>query len=122
MKQLGYTIYAMAQSNTLNVFSSGDGLYFNVKFTLEDNILFTEIEDNEIEPREPMIRTMLGIILFDCVSQTKGYPERALTQALNDDIAMNYTLENEGVELKALDNGGLAMRIDVNSNLSFLNM
>lgn len=121
MRQLGYTMYATAQANTLNIISTGDGLYFNVNFMLEDNILFTEIENNTTEPREPIIRTMLGISLVDCVSQIKGYPEKTLTQALNDDAAMNYTLENEGVEIKSLNNGGLTIRIDLNSNLSFLN-
>lgn len=121
MRQLGYTMNATTQENRINVVSSGDGLYFNVIFVRNDNILSTEIRHNTVEPRSTLIKTLLGINLVDCVSQLKGYPERTLTLALNEEVASNYTLENEGVEIKSLDNNGIAIRIDLNSEFSFLN-
>lgn len=121
MRQLGYTMNATTQENRINVVSSGDGLYFNVIFLRNDNILSTEIRHNTVEPRSTLIKTLLGINLVDCVSQLKGYPERTLTLALNEEVASNYTLENEGVEIKSLDNNGIAIRIDLNSEFSFLN-
>ena len=121
MRQLGYTMDAIAEGNRINVVSTGEGLYFNVSFLRNDNILSTEIRSNATDTRLIMIKILLGVTLVDCVAQVKGYPERTLTNALSEDAAMYYTLENEGVEMEVLNNNGMAIRIDLNSDLSFLN-
>lgn len=122
MRQQGYTQYATNQGNNINIISSGDGLYFNVNFVCQDNILSTEVRVDATESREIIAKIMLGITLLDSVAQIKGYPERTLTNALNEDAAMYYTLENEGVEMEVLGNNeGMAIKIDLDSDLSFLN-
>lgn len=125
MRGLGYTMNATARQNRISINSSGDGLFFNVVFVCNDNILSTEIRVDTIDARQSLIRGILGLSLMDCVAQIKGYPERALTQSFNQDVASNYTLENEGAEIRNLnsylDNSVISMKIDLESELSFLN-
>ena len=122
MRLQGYTMNAMATENKITAFSSGDGLNFNIEFILDNNILYTEIVYNETDPRITAIKVTLAVILVDCVGQVKGYPDGILSAALGDEVAMNYTIENEGVEIKQLANGkDMVVKVDLNSNFSFLN-
>lgn len=119
----GYTMEATATPNEINVFSSGDGLAFNVKFILNDNVLSVKILYNDSDSRLTAIKSLLAVTLIDCVGQAKGFSDGALSTALGRDEAMNYTLENEGVEIKLLENSkGMEFRVDLNSNFLFLNM
>ena len=123
MRLQGYTMNAMATENKITVFSSGDGLNFNIEFILDNNILYTEIMYNETDPRITAIKVTLAVILVDCVGQVKGYPDGTLSTALGDEVAMNYTIENEGVEIKQLANGNdMVVKVDLNNNFSFLNI
>lgn len=123
MRLQGYTMNAMATENKITVFSSGDGLNFNIEFILDNNILYTEIMYNETEPKITAIKVTLAVILVDCVGQVKGYPDGTLSTALGDEVALNYTIEHEGVEMKQLPNGkDMAVKVDLNSNFSFLDI
>ena len=78
---------------------------------------------NHADSRITTIEMLLAIILIDSVGQNKGFPEQTLSTALAQQAAMNYTIENEGVEIKKLDNEqGVAIRVDLNSDFSFLNI
>lgn len=121
MRSQGYTMDAVATQNKITVFSSGDGLSFNVDFILDNNILYTKIIYNQADPRVNAVEVMLAVILVDCVGQVNGYPDGVLSNALGNDDAMNYTIENEGVEIRQLDNGkDMIVKVDLNSNFSFL--
>ena len=123
MRLQGYTMNAMATENKITVFSSGEGLNFNIEFILDNNILYTEIMYNETDPRITAIKVTLAVILVDCVGQVKGYPDGTLSTALGDEVAMNYTIENEGVEIKQLANGNdMVVKVDLNNNFSFLDI
>lgn len=123
MRLQDYTMNAMATENKITVFSSGDGLNFNIEFILDNNILYTEIMYNETDPRITAIKVTLAVILVDCVGQVKGYPDGTLSTALGDEVAMNYTIENEGVEIRQLANGkDMVVKVDLNNNFSFLNI
>lgn len=119
----GYTLNAAILQDGITVFSSGEGLTFNIQFVLNNNILSTEIMYNHADSRITTIEMLLAIILIDSVGQNKGFPEQTLSTALAQQAAMNYTIENEGVEIKKLDNEqGVAIRVDLNSDFSFLNI
>lgn len=122
MRLQGYTMNAIATEDKITVFSSGDGLNFNIEFILDNNILYTEVMYNETDPRITAIKVTLAIILVDCVGQVKGYPAGTLSTVLGDEVAMNYTIENEGVEIRQLANGkDMVVKVDLNSEFSFLN-
>lgn len=121
MRLQGYTINAIATDNKITVVSSGDGLFLNIEFILDNNILYTEVMYNEIDPKITAVKVTLAVIVVDCVGQVKGYPDGTFSTALGDEVAMNYTIENEGIEIKQLSNGkGMVVKVDLNSKFSFL--
>ena len=123
MIERGYTMEAYASENDITIVSSGDGLVFYVQFVLNDNILSSEIEYIDLNSGLTAIKSMLAVKLVDCVGQTKGFADGELLNSLGNEEAMNYTIENEGVEIKQLaDNKGMSIKVDLNSNFSFLNL
>ena len=121
MREQGYTFNAIASGDKITVFSSGNGLSFNIEFILNNNILYTEVLYNQADSRITAINLTLAIALVDCIGQVKGYPEGALTEALSNETAMNYTIENEGIEIKQLDNSqNIYVKVDLNSSFSFV--
>lgn len=112
---------ASVSKNEIFISSSGDNLYFNVNFKKEDNILYSEILYDLVDNRKTAIKMYLAIILADCVGQVKGYSEREITKALSDKNALNYTIENEGIEMKKKnDETGILIKIDLNNDFSSL--
>ena len=110
------------EENKLKVFTSGDGLSFDIEFEIYDNILFTEIYCNEDEPRITAIELTLAISVVDCVGQMKGYPQRELAVALGAEQALNFTIDNEGIEMKQIEDGKkILVKVDLNSSFLFLN-
>ena len=118
MKSMGYTMNATVIGNRITVSTSGDGLTFNTDFWLNNNILSADITVKNISST---INLMLGLLVIDSVGQMKGYSENTLISAFENKEFTNYTIENEGLELKQLDNGhGISMKIDLNNNFPFL--
>lgn len=118
----GYPINAMATDNTITVASSADGVnFFVTEFILDNNILYTEVMYNDADSRITAIKVILAVALIDSVGQIKGYPEKMLSKALGEEVAMNYTIEKEGVEIKQLNDSGMVLKVDLNSDFSFLN-
>lgn len=118
----GYTMSASARTNGITISSSGNGLYYTVEFELNNDILSTQIEYDKQEYRNSLIKLYLALPLVDSVGQMKGYADKTLFNALNKEEAKNYTLENEGVEIKNAPNSkDIIIRVDLNSDFSFLN-
>ncbi len=118
----GYTINATPSGTGVNVSSSGDGLYFNVQFILNNNILSADISNNEVDARMVAIKLFLAVEFVDSAGQLRGFPEGALFNALGKEEYVNYTLENEGAEIKLIDDENkIVVRVNLNSDFSFLN-
>ena len=118
----GYMTNAVAIENKILVYTSGNGISFNVEFILDNNILYAKMINGEEDSKISAIKLLLAIILADSVGQVKGYPEGLLCVDLLDEAARNYTIENEGIEIKQLDNGEIIIvSIDLKSSFPFLN-
>lgn len=120
MRLGGYTLNATALQDGITVFSSGDGLTFDIKFVLNDNVLSTKIIYNQTVPEASSIEMMLAIILIDSVGQMKGLPERTLIKdLLTNENSINYTIENNGIQVEQLDgNQGAIIKVDLESDFS----
>lgn len=93
---------SIIQPNKINVYTYGEGLSYNVEFDLNDDILSTQIYKNG-DGVGLLIKSMIGFMVADCVAQMKGYPQRTLSILMTSDKNVtNYTLEKEGIELKAI--------------------
>lgn len=119
MIRQGYYMDITVRGNKIAIHSGGVGVSVTQYFQLEENILTTSIREDLGTSEENIVKSLLATVLFDCVAQLKGYPERTLTLRLAEEESQYYTLEKEGVEI-VVDNG-LIMKIDLNSNFDFLN-
>lgn len=119
MVNQGYYMDIAVMGNEIVIHSGGVGVSVTQYMQLEDNILTSIIRKDLGTNEENVVKSILTTVLFDCVAQLKGYPERTLTLRLAEDESRYYTLENEGVEI-GVDNG-LIMKIDLNNNFDFLN-
>lgn len=122
MEEKGYIMNAIADDYKISTYLSIAGVSFDVYFTLEDNILSTRIIYISESPEITALKLSLAITLVDCVGQANGYEDGKLFNALGDEKAMNYSIEKEGVEIKQLEkNKDFIIKVDLNSNFSFLN-
>ena len=122
MRSRGYSINATIINDDIYILSGGDGLSFTVKFVRNDNILSTEIDNTSSDTRMAYTQLLLSLMLVDCVIQTKGYPDRAFATTIADKESLDYTLENDGVEIKKSDDGNyILVNVDLDSDFSFLN-
>lgn len=83
-------------------FQVGEGLSYTVEFELNNDILAAEIYKSN-DSLGITLKSLMAIMLIDCVGQMKGYQPRDLTYAISyNEGVENYTLEKEGVEIKEL--------------------
>lgn len=120
MRAHGFMQSAMAIKDGIEIRSGNSHINCNINLKLENDILFAEILDDEDEYVR-LTKANLVIILVDCMGQIKGYPENAIIDVLWDESSSNYTLENEGIEIKRLENDqGGVIRVDLNSDFPFM--
>ena len=124
MRKQGYTMDATVFDDIVIISSIGQGVNFNIKFTLDDdNILYSEILYNKTNPEITLAEAIIATLFLDSAGQIKGYKEGTLYKALVGENLSKYTIESEGVEIKNIghDNYDIYIKIDLNSNFSFLN-
>lgn len=126
LKEKGFFIDTFVVDNKLKVNCNIYNFSFYLEFVKTGNILSTEIlsdvDNPEYIPEKSFIELTLAAILIDCVGQVKGYPEGRIMEILGEDRALEFTINNEGVELKPIDGGRkISVKVDLNSNFPFLN-
>lgn len=119
MIEQGYYMRAIVVENKINVNCSGIGIAITQVFEENENILTATIKKDVGTSEENIVKALLATVMFDCVGQVKGYSDGFLTQRLSGDESRYYTLENEGIEI--VEDNGIIMKIDLNSNFDFLN-
>ena len=111
-KQYDYNYAAKVEGNKfvveMNTPESSDAVEFDINGTVL-NALFTQ-EDSF----RGLVATML---ITDCVGQLHGYEDGELFDTLNSEQIGNYTIDNEGFEIKAQDDGNYEVKIDINKKL-----
>lgn len=121
MNEQGYIAYAKAKDDRIDMSVGQDHIRVSIEFILEDNILYIEVFYDEIEPMLSAAKMMASILVADCVGALKGYPEGALIKAVTKENAKNFTIENEGIEIRQLNSEQSGMiKIDLKSDLPFL--
>lgn len=122
MRSKGYFMNASVVENGLKVLAAYGSINFEVDFELNDNILYTEIFYNESNNETAYVQTVLAAQLIDCVGQMKGFPEQALAVALGKEQSLDFTIDNEGIESKKIEEEHkITIKVDLNSSFDFLN-
>lgn len=121
LRSINYDVKASTSDNQIIVFCAGDGQTSLIKFTYNNNILSTEIPVRSVKSMLTVADTLLALDLVDCIGQLKGFPERTITNALSGETVPTYTLENDGLEIVAVENNSkIRIRVDLTSNFPSL--
>lgn len=115
----GLIQYAIAIKDGIKIHTGNNDISCNVNLTLNNDILTAEILDGD--QYISLTKVNLAVILVDCIGQIKGYPEKAVLDVLWNEPTSHFTLKNEGVEIKRLENDqGMAVRVNLNSDFPFM--
>lgn len=82
-----------------------------VVYTLDGNILSTTLTQDNITG------AMASMYLIDSIGQLHGYEDGELFATLNSEEAMNYTLDNDGLEIKQFDNKHVSIKVDITKKI-----
>lgn len=85
-----------------------------IEFIYEDSLLFADIDtDNFMEGT-------MGQYVAEAVSVLQGNKEGEISKTLNSQESDGYTVKNEGIEVKLVDDKIIKMKIDVNKKIKLL--
>ena len=111
---------ANAVGNSLNIYINGNGTVLDVKMNLEGNILSTEVEKHTAEESNNA-KSLIAFRLLDSIGVYNGLEEGTLFKKITSDLKNieSYSLENNGFEIKDLENeNGFIFKVDLNNDFS----
>ena len=113
-KESGTTFTASSSDNKLNITITADTDDVDettLEYTLDGTILTSEFPDDVLSGG------VVAIILVDCIGQLQGYSDGQLIETLMNADVENYTLENEGFEVKQLSGDNMQVKIDISKKM-----
>lgn len=118
----GNILTAIVSENEINIFGRLNNINTTVVFNLDGDILSTEIVNDRTNSQKTALSISYAMYLLDSIGKYKGYPEKAIIKAFNNEASKYYTIENEGVELKQDPiTGNITIKADLSKDFSFLN-
>ena len=88
-----------------------------LEYTLDGTILSGEFSGINV-----LTGGIVTIILADCIGQLHGYSDGELMDTLNSDEVQNYTVENEGFEIKQLSEESIQVKMDINKKIPLIDI
>ena len=110
----GNSFLASSNENTLTITSVMSNVTTEVQYSLDGNILSTTLaQDN-------MAGAMASMYLIDSIGQLQGYEDGELLATLNSEDVMNYTIDNQGYEIKQLDDEKVSIKVDITKKIPLI--
>lgn len=106
---------ATVNGNKLNISVTSNGQTLNFEYTLTDTILSATFSDDD-EQNGVQVAT----IIADCVGQLHGYSDGDLLDTLNSEKITDYTVLNEGYEIKEISNNNYQVKIDISKKIPLI--
>lgn len=103
---------AEVRNNNLLITSKTSEATTKFEFKLEGSILSCNFSSGEA-----LTGLMTTSMLIDSIGQIHGYKDGELFDTLNSEQIKNYTVENEGLEVKEAEDGKYDVKIDINKRL-----
>lgn len=110
----GSSLLASSNENTLTITSVGSDSTTEIQYLLDGNILSTTLEQDDFGG------AVASIYLVDSIGQLQGYEDGELFSTLNSEEAMNYTIDNQGYEMKQLDDGKVSIKVDITKKIPLI--
>ena len=102
---------ASSDDKNINITIEANGNTAELEYVLEGNILSTSLEGDDA-----ISGAMVSMVLIDCIGQLHGYSDGELFATLNSEEIQNYTLENEGIEIKQ-DTTKYIIKVDITKKI-----
>ncbi len=116
--ELGTTIVATASDNALTVVATSDEVSETFAYNLNGTILSTTIQGED----RVFAGLLISAILTNVVGEFHGYEENELTPTLNSDEIKNYTVENEGIEIKETAEDAYSFKLDISKKIPLVDV
>ena len=108
---------ATSSGNKLMITVTANDETTNVEYTLEDTILSANFSKENA-----LTELAVSMILTDCIGQLHGYSDGELFTTLNSEKVVNYTVENEGLEIIELPDNGYQIKIDISKKIPLIDV
>ena len=108
---------ATSNGNKLTVSVAANDTTTNLEYTLEDSILSANFSGDDA-----FSGLAVTIVLTDSIGQLHGYSDGELFTTLNSDKISNYTVENEGFEIKEMSNKDYQIKIDISKKIPLIDV
>lgn len=110
----GDSFLASSNGKTLTITSVMSNVTTEVQYSLDGNILSTTLAQDNI------VGAMACAYLIDSIGQLQGYEDGELLTTLNSEEIMNYTIDNQGFEIKQLDDGKVSTKVDITKKIPLI--
>lgn len=117
-KNDGSDVETTVSGDSLKITFSSQDFESETIYNLEGNILTTTFPFNDLSS---LTSALMTSILVDCIGTFHGYSEGDLFATLNEDTIKNYTIENEGYEIKQLEDGNIKVQVDISKKIPLIN-
>ena len=116
--ELGTTIAATASDNALTIVATSDEDSETYVYNLNGTILSTNIQGED----RVFAGLLVSAILTNVVGEFHGYEENELTPTINSDEINNYTVENEGIEVKETAKDAYSFKLDISKKIPLIDV
>lgn len=107
----GNSFLASNNDTTLTITMVMSNETTEVVYSLDGDILSTTLTQDNIAG------AMASMYLIDSIGQLHGYEDGELLATLNSEETMNYTLDNDGYEIKQFDNKDVSIKVDITKKI-----
>ena len=114
---LGSVWKATSNGNKLTVSATANSTTTNFEYTLSGSILSANFSGDDA-----FSGLAVTIVLTDCIGQLHGYSDGELFTTLNSDKIANYTVENEGFEVKEITDKNYQIKIDTSKKIPLIDV
>jgi len=98
--------------DTLVITATSNGETTTLTYAFEDPILSAEFSKEDA-----FAGSVISMALEDSIGQLHGYASGELNGTLSSDEIWNYTVENEGFEIRETETGGCQVKLDINKKI-----
>ncbi|MGN1298607.1 MAG: hypothetical protein ACI4UE_01315 [Candidatus Scatovivens sp.] len=119
MKKEGYEMQASIEENNIKIYykDKEENEEYSFIYPVLENIISVEIEfKNHID----FMNVNCFLEILDCAEQLHGYKPGEVNETLNSEETKNYTLENEGYEIKQKSDSMISIKFDFTKKIPLI--
>lgn len=112
-----YIWKATNSENKITLSATANGSTIEYEFVLQGSILSANFSQEEA-----LSGLMFTSLLVDCIGQLHGYSDGEMFTTMQSDKIINYTVENEGLEIKKTSDDNCQVNIDISKKIPLIDV